>query len=473
MTSNIRLRPLTAPVSPSPTDTNTGAPHHRSFSLKKATRIKLSTAQLLLLFTAMAVLALLLVLLLAFLGHIDGVRAKNILMPAPDAEHKYKSAVASFSLVDFSRKDPWDTAENRKIMLTIFMPIPEKSCSECAVPYMPDQTAKINNEQFLGDRNKGVFEQMQYKACCSASGTIDAAKIPLVLVDGHTDTSRLVYSNLARYVAANNVVVVLIDHPHDSSIVEFEDKSIAYNSGRTSLSNLSPLTSWNATVTKAIDIRIQDIKFALTSLADLSLLTRSFSAVKFSSALSTSSYAIVGHGLGGTVATQLGVADPRVRFSINLSGSAPPITQNTAAPVYFIGRENFLRDNDINWPAAWPHLTGPATEFDLQDSEIMDFTDASVVLELAQREGGMAGLQAKGLGKQGVWANHAVKCFVEGIVKDELKGDGKAVSNCVRIFGDERMVPYAARLKPKIEPTVTPGDKESGAASLRWRRWFA
>ncbi|KAH7080852.1 hypothetical protein FB567DRAFT_606213 [Paraphoma chrysanthemicola] len=410
----------------------------------------------------MALLSVFLVLLLAFLG-----QAKNLVIPGPDSDHKYKPAIASFSLTDTSRKDPWDK-NDRKIAVTLLMPVPVNACKECALPYMPDQTAKISNEQFFGDKKKGVFEKIQIQGCCSSSESIDAAKLPVLVIDGQTDTSRLMYTNLAQYVAANNVAVVLVDHPHDSSIVEFEDKSVAYNSGRTGLSSFSPLTAWNSTVTNALDIRVRDIQFALTSLASQELLARVFPNVKFTSALNTASYAIAGHALGGTVATSLGTSDPRVLLSINLSGSSPPLTSKTSKPVFFIGRQNFLRDNDINWPTSWQYLTGPATEFDLQESELMDFTDLSVIMELAATDG-MKGLAGAGLGKQGVWANHALRCFVEGIVKDELDiGDGKSLSH-------SRLAPRAGKSVDgaKGVGVIDGGDKESGASSSRkWRRWF-
>ncbi|KAF1914670.1 hypothetical protein BDU57DRAFT_579083 [Ampelomyces quisqualis] len=213
---------------------------------------------------------------------------------------------------------------------------------------MGDLTAKITNNQTLGDFNKDVFEKMEYTVCCSASETIHASKIPVVVIEPHTDTCRLLYTNLAHYMTANNVAVVLVDHPHDSSIVEFSDSYFALNGGATGLSNYSPLTVRNSTVTKAIDIRVHDIHMALEQLKDPSILTCNFHNFKFTSGLNTSSYSVVGHGLGGTVATELSISDPRVRLSINLSGSAPPLDHDIKGPIYFLGRSDFRRENDIN-----------------------------------------------------------------------------------------------------------------------------
>jgi hypothetical protein len=385
----------------------------------------------------MAAFAILLVILLAFFSQVRG-----ILIPGPDSGHKYKSAVAEFSLVDSTRKDPWALTENRKIMVSLFMPIPVSSCTnECEHPYMGRETAKIANNQFLGDTNMRVFEKMKYTVCCGVNQPIDASKIPVVVLEPHTDTSRLMYATLARYMTANNVAVVLLDHPHDSAIVEFKDSLIAWNSGTTGLSNFSPLTAWNSTVTNAIDIRVQDINMALTALQESSLLTHNFPTMPFINTLNTCTYSIVGHGLGGTVATTLGTTDPRVRFSINLSGSAPPLDHNASTPVYFLGRADFRRENDINWPTTWTRLTGPATEFDLHDADIMDFTDLSTIVNLARKEAGFVGLKGRGLGSTGPLGNDAVKCIVEAYIRDDLMGGTGALGNCVRIFG-ARMVPY-------------------------------
>jgi hypothetical protein len=403
----------------------------------------------------MAALALLLVALLAFFSQVG----HSFLIPAPDSGHKFKAAVAEFSIVDTKRKDPHTIDEDRKIMVSLFMPVPVSDCTnECDRAYMGKVAAKIANNQTLGNPSNGVFEKMKYTVCCGASEPIDASEIPVVVLEPHTDTSRLLYSNLARYMTANNVAVVLIDHPHDSSVVEFSDKDVAFNSGATGLSNFSPLTAWNSTVTNAIDIRIQDIYTALEQLKDVDLLTRNFgSNFKFTSGLNTSSYSIVGHGLGGTVATQLSISDRRVRLSINLSGSAPPLDHATASPIYFLGRSNFRRDADINWPSTWPHLTGPATEFDLADSEIFDFTDLPIIIDAT----GNPKLRGLGLGKSGPWGNHAVKCFVEGILRDQIWGETGAVSHCVQLFGD-RMVPYMAKDAP-----ITPKPLASRGVSRR------
>ncbi|KAL6706024.1 hypothetical protein ACN47E_006126 [Coniothyrium glycines] len=389
--------------------------------------------------------SLVLVLLLAVFGQ----GAPTILFPDPDpSNHGFKVAVTHFPLTDAARKDPYVTSSDRNIMASIFMPVARAACTnECKNAYAPPQTSRIADEQFLLNVTSSVFDNMGYNICCGTATNIDAASLPVVVLEPHTDTSRLMYGNLARYIASNGVVVVLLDHPGDTSIVEFtgSDHSLptVYNSGKTQLSNYSPLTAWNTTIQNAVDIRIADITFALSQLSSLPLLHYQFPTLKFSTPLNTTTYGIVGHGLGGTVATALSFTAPSIRFSVSLSGTPPLLSSPPAhtAPLYFLGRENANRTADIHWPTTWRFLRGPATELDIADSEIMDSTDLPIVLELAHNEGKMPHLVGRGLGTNGAWANHAVTCVVEGIVKKEMFGDGKALAGCVRT-GPMGVVPW-------------------------------
>jgi len=379
-------------------------------------------------------------------------------VPGADDRHNYKVAVSHFPLTNTAFKDPYHPTEDRRVMASLFMPVPKGSClKECTASYMPPMTAAIANEQFIvgGKRDAGVFENMDYKVCCGSSASIDASKIPVVVIEPHVDTSRLLYSTMARYISANGVAVVLVDHPGDASIVQFTTSSSrirasttdVYNSGTVALSNFSPLTAWNTTISTALGVRETDIFFVLSQIANNpDFLTRQFPSITFSSGLSTSNFGIVGHGLGGTVATSLSLYNTSTTaFSINLSGT-PPLANTSAirnSPLWFFGRSDFRRENDIHWPTTWTHLTGRATEFDLANSAIFDVSDLPVIVELARNEGGLKDTQARGLsGGDAVQGQHGVTCFVENIVKQifGLDGQGVAVEDCVRMF--QGVVPY-------------------------------
>ncbi|KAH6857454.1 hypothetical protein BKA58DRAFT_369948 [Alternaria rosae] len=390
-------------------------------------------------------------------------------IPGADNNHNYEVAVSHFPLTDSTKKDPYHPDEDRRIMISLFMPIPRTRCSALSQQdYMPPQTAKIANEQFIegNKRDAGVFETMTYSSCISSSSGGDVSKVPVVILEPHVDTSRLMYSTMARYIAANGAAVVVVDHPGDASIVQFtesrtRDLETVYNSGTIPLSNLSPLTEYNQTVQTAVSTRISDIAFTLSRINSSALLTHQFWDLHFTGSLNTDTYGIIGHGLGGTVATSLSLfpnllsatKSPTPRFSINLSGTPPLLSNDTQnAPLFFFGRADFRREHDINWPTTWSHLTGPATEFDLDDSAIFDASDLPLIVELASKEGGKTGLVGRGLSKAyPAEGARAVICFLENIVKEMvgLEGQGRNVGNCIRGFGGVRPYPGYGRGKGK------------------------
>ncbi|CAG5142418.1 uncharacterized protein ALTATR162_LOCUS1148 [Alternaria atra] len=257
---------------------------------------------------------------------------------------------------------------------------------------------------------------------------------------------------MARFLTANRAAVVVIDHPGDASIVQFSssrtrDLQTVYNSGTVPLSNLSPITTWNSTVQKAVDTRISDIRFTLSQISTAALLQHQFTTPRFTSGLNTATYGIIGHGLGGTVANSLGLPTPSssaVKFSINLSGSPPLLSSDVKnTPLFFFGRADFRREHDIHWPTTWLHLTGPATEFDLDDSAIFDMTDLPIVVELAKTQGGKKNIKARGLsGNAPAEGAHAVICFLKNIIKEHfgLDGQGRNLGDCIRMFSG--VVPY-------------------------------
>ena len=393
--------------------------------------------------TMATAISLFLILFVAFFG------ASNAAFSFPDPnekDHGFKVAVAHFPLVDTVNKDFYKPNEQRRIMASVFLPVPKAVCSkECTTPYMPSDTARICGEQFLVDKPTSVFEQLSYSTCCENSGAFDVAKFPVVVLDSHVDTSRLMYTNLARYISANGVIVILLDHPGDTSIVEFtnstETNGTIYNSGTIQLSNYSPLTDWNETITTAGSARNNDRVLALNKLAEPDALASKFPSLHFSSKLNTSRYGIIGHGFGGMIATLAGFHDSSIAFSINLSGTGFPMNVTApSCPIYFLGRANYRRDDDRFWPNLWSKITTAITEADVADSEIFDFSDLPIVAELAQNEEGRKDVKARGVGSSGATANHAMTCWVEAIVKKEMLGNPAPLSDCIRSFPG--LVPY-------------------------------
>lgn len=346
-----------------------------------------------------------------------------VYIPGPNDAHAYTAAVANFPLI---------TASGKEMEVSVFMPIKKSGCSsECYKVYMPPDTARDSDAQFFGETSSPVFQKMEYKVCCSGSENIDASKIPLVFMEPQVGTSRFLYSTLARFMSANGMAIVLIDHPNEAA--------------RNCSANLDPFTDlkvWDERVTGNIDARIQDINAVLHELSDVAFLQREFPDFKLNTTFDTESYSVVGHGIGGSTATTLSVLDPRVRFSINLSGSAPLLKKPTYASIYFFGRSDFRRENDIHWADTWKQLAGRSTEWDFENAGIFDFSDLPWIVDLARNEGQTKIENVKGLRDSlGPFGFHVNACYLEGYLKQELTEPKYGyVGDCFRLF--DQMKPY-------------------------------
>lgn len=345
-----------------------------------------------------------------------------VYIPGPNEAHAYTAAVANFPLV---------TAQHKGAEASLFMPIKKADCSsECDKLYMPSDTARDADAQFFGKTSSGVFEKMKYKVCCSGNKIIDASKIPLVFMEPQVGTSRFLYSTLARFMSANGMAVVLIDQPQN------------HRNCTVSLDPFADLKAWDERVTSNVNSRIRNINTVLHKLGDVAFLQHQFPDFKFKGTFDTNSYSIVGHGVGGSTSTTLSVVDPRVRFSINLSGSAPLLKNATYATIYFFGRSDFRRENDIHWPTTWKQLAGRATEWDFKNAGIFDFSDLPWVVDLARNDGKITIDGVNGLRDSlGPFGFHVNACYLEAYLKAELTEPKYGyVGDCYRLF--DQMQPY-------------------------------
>ncbi|KAF2683851.1 hypothetical protein K458DRAFT_304443 [Lentithecium fluviatile CBS 122367] len=364
--------------------------------------------------------------------------AHGIAIPAPAPHGKsFTVAHARSSFVDSSRKDPYNDSEDRKLAYSLFLPVNKNECTkQCSNAYMPDLTAKKTNAQFFGDENAKIFEQFTFDSCCASSNDINAGAFPVVVFEPAVGTSRLLYNQLARQVSAVGTTVVLIDHPYDASIVEF-DGLTAIN-GTVDLDAFEVSKNWDDTLNKALDTRKADIESVIKELGTTNYLSRLFPDLKFSSALNTNTFDVMGHGLGGSAATVLSTHGSRVGLSINLSGSIPVIQQNSNNYLVFFGREAYTREDDANWRDSIQHFQGRFVEWDFTGAGQMDYTDLPRLVDLVNSPNS----SPKGLGANGVWAFHCTSCFLEGYIRDVKQGGRREVSDCYVMCPN--MEPYAS-----------------------------
>ncbi|KAJ4288414.1 hypothetical protein N0V90_011649 [Kalmusia sp. IMI 367209] len=378
-----------------------------------------------------ALFAAIAALVLAF----PSVKGIEISPPSPDGQ-PWRVAYNRSSLVDTSRKDPYNPSEDRKVAYSIFMPIdgglndvtPRDTCTGYTDnEYMPELTAKANNLQFFGDENANVFEQLSFQTCASASGETPADVFPLIIFEPAVGTSRFIYNQLARQLSANGAYVVTVDHPYDAPIVEFADADPIESNGAIALDAFKVNMPWDNTIEKAVNTRIGDINAVIKELESEDTLSKLFPGVKFvagNQVPPTKEIFMVGHGLGGTVATSMGANDPRVKWTMNLSGSTPVIKEDTLSYTIFFGREDYRSDNDTAWQESKKHFAGPQVEWTYMSAEQFDYSDLPLVVALVDPN---KEAEAKGLGtpykvmdKDLMSTFIALSCFTEAYFRDTI-----------------------------------------------------
>ncbi|KAF1976274.1 hypothetical protein BU23DRAFT_44434 [Bimuria novae-zelandiae CBS 107.79] len=386
--------------------------------------------------------------------HTASVMAKvEVPAPAPSGM-PWRVAHARSSLVDSSRKDPYNSSEDRKIAFSVFMPILDTTCTATTDDdYMPKLTAEVSNEQFFGNREAGVFEQLYFKSCSGASGETPADHFPLLLFEPAVGTSRFMYNQLARQLSANGAYIVTIDHPHDAPIVEFADSDPIENKNAITLDPFKINKPVNDTdIKKVMDTRIGDINAVIKELEQVETLPDLFPGVRFvngNTKVPTQRIFMAGHGLGGSVAIAMGASDERVVWTINLSGSAPALTQDIFAYTIFFGREDYRSEDDTAWQETRKHLAGPQVEWTYNKAEQFDYSDLPLVSQLVGKNS-----DAKGLGKpyevmdlsDPTATFRSLSCFLEAyfrqtvlpewFVEPRLPGASRdAIRECIGWFG--------------------------------------
>lgn len=363
-------------------------------------------------------------LALAFPSSAQGQLEGKVEVPAPaPSGMPWDLAHARSSLVDDSRKDPYNNSTNRKIAFSVFMPIAKIECTGHTFwDYMPNQTASASNLQFFGNEEAGVFDQLKFQSCSETvkGRSYNTNHFPLLIFEPAVGTSRFLYNQLASQLSANGAHVVTIDHPYDAPVVEFEGSDAIKNDGRVNLDPFQvnkPVD--DAGTKKAIDTRIADVNAVIKHLEKPDVLPELFPYVNFTKGntqIPTQRIFMIGHGLGGSVATDMGAGDKRVEWTVNLSGSTRTLTEDITAYTIFFGREGYRSEDDVAWQKTRKHLTGPQAEWTYNKAEQFDYSDLPLVANLVDSK-----KKPQGLGTPYENMNpddptttfRAVSCFLE------------------------------------------------------------
>jgi hypothetical protein len=156
-----------------------------------------------------------------------------ITIPPQEGSGPFGVAQKVLALTDEARKDPYAPGDQRRILLTAYVPVPVSEpdadinvCPTEVIPYMPPQTADVYGimaKAFgLPNTTFGLFE-LEFCDLARTPPARDGKAYPVLIFSPGLTASRLMYAAHLRAVASRGYVILAVDHPHDAFLVEFPD----------------------------------------------------------------------------------------------------------------------------------------------------------------------------------------------------------------------------------------------------------
>jgi pimeloyl-ACP methyl ester carboxylesterase len=291
---------------------------------------------------------------------------------------RFDVAITSTLLTDSDRLDPYaKDGRARSILISSFNPV--TTCHHKSMElYMPPNTAAFQDEKYSAyGLPNGTFRSLNLETCINGSTIYSPCSsnlLPVVLFSGGLATSRLIYSSILQNIAAAGYLVISVDHPYDSDIVEFPNGTIVTGVDIES----------DADLDLALTTRAQDLLFVRQQMANVSITDMIFPG--HLRGRQSPKTAIFGHSFGGAAAAIAMLKDQNIIAGLNLDGSmlGEVLTTGLDRPFMLMGHENKTQETDPSWKVFWPQLTGWKKEFEVKNSAHYSFSDLPLITSVLE-----------------------------------------------------------------------------------------
>jgi dienelactone hydrolase len=293
-----------------------------------------------------------------------------------------------FPLTDTHRSDPWNRATTRELMVTVFYPAADIR-GHLRAPQLTPIAASIFKELDAGLLHPELAVSGVDWAATLTHSYVDAPALPgrhpvLLYSPGGADP-RTIGTSLAEDLASHGYVVITIDHPGETSEVDFPGRP-----PRTI--ELPPDGPTNPAILRTmLTTRFADITFVLDQLHDLAstsprqLSTSPEAALPcgLGRALDLGRIGIYGHSAGGATAAESLHHDHRLKAAANLEGYLDyldgelfQIAQHgTRKPLLLAGTDGYRNTRfDRTWSAVMSH-GGPVRRTQISHANHWIWTD--------------------------------------------------------------------------------------------------
>ncbi len=270
-----------------------------------------------------------------------------------------------FHVGTVSRQLP-DPSRHVPTMIQLFYPT--SASAGAPAPYMPKKTADLAAQQL--QQPPQLLESIATGAFESAKSA--AGKRPVVLFSPGLQELRSDDTALAEELASRGFIVVAIDHPYESAIVQLTDGQLILS--RFQDSN-DPTTSAQLRAA-AVQSRVGDIKAVLHALPAIE------AKGLLRGRLDLRKLGMFGFSLGGAATAEAMRDLPQIRAGLDLDGSlyGKSLTVPLTRPFLFLARDDHNNATDPSWGSDWNTLKGFRRQIHLVGAGHGDFSDEASFL---------------------------------------------------------------------------------------------
>ncbi|MFC0622490.1 alpha/beta hydrolase family protein [Kribbella deserti] len=312
-------------------------------------------------------------------------------LAAPTGPHRV--GVTALHLVDSGRRDPWRPELPRELMTSMYYPARHVRDRPLAPQLSPGTVEWFERiDVALHSLPVANVDWAATRTHSYADAPAQPVRRPVLLYSPGGADPRAVGTTLAEDLASRGYVVVTIDHPGETSAVEFPGGRVrpydVPGDPRT-----DPAMAYTMMTT-----RFADIRFVLDRLEDLAAGRLASAPPGLDRALDLRRIGMYGHSAGGGTAAQAMYADRRIDAAVNLEGYLDHLTgelfpiarKGTDRPLLLVGTDGF-RDArfDRSWAAVLGH-GGPVRRTEVVNANHWIFTDYASMAPQLQAAGLMS-----------------------------------------------------------------------------------
>jgi dienelactone hydrolase len=326
-------------------------------------------------------------------------------LPPPSGH--FDVGMTAIHLVDHSRRDPFATTpQPREVMAQAWYPARPVHGASRARYLTPAAAAVFETEAGIP---AGLIADMRLDAYRNAPPHRRPHGFPVIMFSPGLGLTGSSATAVVTDLASHGYVVVTLDHPYDSLVVEFPDGRLVHSS--------IPPDGGTTVEAQYVAIRTADTRFVVGQLGQ-----------RLGPVADLRRLAMFGHSIGGATTAQVLGDDHRFRAGIDLDGSIyePAASRQLHRPFMLVGGDYHHRGNDHTWAQLWAGLTGWRRDLGITDMGHMDFTDYRPFLD---QLGGAAGYPPELFGPlDGTRALNITRAYVHAFFNRHLAGrDGQLV----------------------------------------------